>query len=440
MFSKKEIWNVSYPILISLFVQNLINITDTAFMGRVGEVELGASALAGVFYLAIYMMCFGFSTGAQILMARRNGEGRYRCMGGIMSQGIIFLELFSVLLFFIVASYAPALLRLLISSESVYKAAAEYMDYRIYGLFFSSVAVMFRAFYVGITRTRVLMQNAVIMTLSNVMLNYLLIFGKMGFPAMGIGGAALASSLSEAVSMLHFIIYTLACMDTRKYNLFHFGEKSMNVIAGILKVSIWTMIQNFVTIGTWFLFFVAVEHLGERPLAISNIVRSLSTVLFMPVNAFAVASCTLVSNALGAKRSYDVIPIIRRVIVLCYMVVIPLIGLIYIWPDLFLRIYTGDTLLINSSLPSLYVMASFYIFAVPGSILFQSVSGTGDTRMAFIIEFITVLFYIAAIYVIVLVLCSDVAYCRTVEHVYWGVMLLLSIFYFKKADWRNKKI
>lgn len=85
-------------------------------------------------------------------------------------------------------------------------------------------------------------------------------------------------------------------------------------------------------------------------------------------------------------------------------------------------------------------MASFYIFAVPGSILFQSVSGTGDTRMAFIIEFITVLFYIAAIYVIVLVLCSDVAYCWTVEHVYWGVMLLLSIFYFKKADWRNKKI
>ena len=94
MFSKKEIWNVSYPILISLFVQNLINITDTAFMGRVGEVELGASALAGVFYLAIYMMCFGFSTGAQILMARRNGEGRYRCMGGIMSQGIIFWSYF----------------------------------------------------------------------------------------------------------------------------------------------------------------------------------------------------------------------------------------------------------------------------------------------------------------------------------------------------------
>lgn len=71
MFTKKEIWRVAYPILISLVVQNLINITDTAFLGRVGEIELGASALAGVYYMSVYMIGFGFSTGAQILMARR---------------------------------------------------------------------------------------------------------------------------------------------------------------------------------------------------------------------------------------------------------------------------------------------------------------------------------------------------------------------------------
>ena len=78
MFTKKEIWRVAYPILISLVVQNLINITDTAFLGRVGEIELGASALAGVYYMSVYMIGFGFSTGAQILMARRNGEGRWK--------------------------------------------------------------------------------------------------------------------------------------------------------------------------------------------------------------------------------------------------------------------------------------------------------------------------------------------------------------------------
>ena len=72
---------MAYPILISLIMEQLIGMTDTAFMGRVGEVELGASAIAGVYYLAIFMLGFGFSIGSQILIARRNGEGNFRMIG-----------------------------------------------------------------------------------------------------------------------------------------------------------------------------------------------------------------------------------------------------------------------------------------------------------------------------------------------------------------------
>ena len=64
-------------------MEQLIGMTDTAFLGRVGEVELGASAIAGVYYLAIFMMAFGFSIGAQILIARRNGEQQYQAIGPI---------------------------------------------------------------------------------------------------------------------------------------------------------------------------------------------------------------------------------------------------------------------------------------------------------------------------------------------------------------------
>lgn len=71
-FSYKQIWLIAYPILISLLMEHMINVTDTAFLGHVGEVELGASALAGVLYMAIYMLGFGFSIGVQILIARKN--------------------------------------------------------------------------------------------------------------------------------------------------------------------------------------------------------------------------------------------------------------------------------------------------------------------------------------------------------------------------------
>ena len=68
-------------------MEHMIGLTDTAYLGRVGEVELGASALAGVYYLVIYMLGFGFSVGAQVLMARRNGEGEYKRIGEVFTQG-----------------------------------------------------------------------------------------------------------------------------------------------------------------------------------------------------------------------------------------------------------------------------------------------------------------------------------------------------------------
>ena len=393
MYSRKEIWRISLPILVSLFVQNLINITDTAFMGRVGQVELGASALAGVLYLAFYMVTFGFSTGAQILMARRNGEAKYGTLGPIMGQGILFLEILTIILIFASLIGTPQMLKGLISSTAVCQAGEDYMQYRIFGLLFTSIGVMFRAFFVAVTRTKVLMMNAVIMTIANVVFNYIFVFGHFGAPEMGIAGAALGSVLAEATAALHFFLYTFFYIDRGKYQLFRFRSGGFGLIREILNVSVWSMILYFLTIGTWFLFFVAVEHLGELPLAISNIIRSTSTLLFMPVNAFGATACTLV------------------------------IALLCLAPHWILLIYTNDSSLIAECTHSVYVMSSFYLIALPGNILFQSVSGTGDTRTAFLIEMTTIVFYTLAIYWIIVTLQVDIAFCWTVEYVYWGFKL-----------------
>ena len=72
MYTNRNIWNVSYPIFLSLLAQNVINVTDTAFLGRVGEVELGASAMGGLYYICAFTIAFGFSTGSQIVIGRRN--------------------------------------------------------------------------------------------------------------------------------------------------------------------------------------------------------------------------------------------------------------------------------------------------------------------------------------------------------------------------------
>lgn len=76
---------------LSLLAQNVINVMDTAFLGRVGEIELGASAMGGLYYICAFTIAFGFSTGSQIIMARRNGERNYKEVGPVMIQGVFFL-------------------------------------------------------------------------------------------------------------------------------------------------------------------------------------------------------------------------------------------------------------------------------------------------------------------------------------------------------------
>ncbi|MZZ85569.1 MATE family efflux transporter, partial [Escherichia coli] len=144
-YTNKQILKITYPVLISLLMEHMIGLTDTAYLGRVGEVELGASALAGVYYLVIYMLGFGFSVGAQVLMARRNGEGEYKRIGEVFTQGGLFLFLLAAVLFTASNLLTPYLLHRMIGSEEVYRATMSYLDWRVYGFFFSFIAVMFRA-------------------------------------------------------------------------------------------------------------------------------------------------------------------------------------------------------------------------------------------------------------------------------------------------------
>lgn len=438
-FTNKQIWQITYPVLISLLMEHMIGLTDTAYLGRVGEVELGASALAGVYYLVIYMLGFGFSVGAQVLIARRNGAHDYERIGPVFTQGALFLLLLAGALFTASHLYSPVILRKLIGSDDVYLATMKYIDWRVYGFFFSFVAVMFRAFYVGITKTKILTANSVVMVLTNVVLNYILIFGKFGFPALGIAGAAIASSISEAVSVLFFILYTWKKIDYKKYAMFRFAGVDFRMLKQILNVSIWIMVQHGVAFVGWFIFFVVMEHQGERPLAITNVVRSISSFLFMFVNAFASTSSSLVSNLIGSGKSDQVMSLCGRMIRLCAFFVLPIGALIALFPDWVLRIYTDNPDLIQSSIPSLWVMLSSYILAVPAFIYFFSVSGTGNTQSALLIDMASIFVYVSYTYFIGVWLHADVAICWSTEHVY-NVMLLTSFFYLWKGNWRNKKI
>lgn len=443
-YTYSHIWQVAFPILLSLLMEHMIGLTDTAFLGRLdghaGEVALGAASLGGVYYIAVFMLGFGFSVGAQILMARRNGEGSYREIGPIFQQSALFLLFLATVVFAFSKLFAPQILSKLISSAEIYNATLEYLNWRIYGFFFIFLAVIFRAYYVAITKTKILTINAVVMVLSNVVLNYGLIFGKFGLPALGIAGAAIASSVAELVSLVFFIIYTSKKIDWRKYDLFRFARFNLKQLGHVLNLSSWTMVQQFVAVSTWFMFFVAVEHLGERPLAVTTIVRSVSSLLFIIASSFATTSSSLVSNMMGAEQTRNVMSTVWRIVRMCYMLIVPLMAFIILFPKLVLMIYTDKPDLIDASVPALIVMTSAYLIQTAAFIWFNTVSGTGNTRSAFGLEMVAIFSYAAYVYYVVIHLKADVAWCWTTEHLYGIVMFTLAYLYMRKADWQSKKI
>ena len=271
-YTYRQIWLINYPVMLSILMEQLINITDAVFLGHVGEVELGASALGSIYYLAIYMLGFGFSLGVQVMVGQYNGKGHYTGTGRTFFQGLVFLCVLVILLSLSSYFFSPFLLRYFVHSSEIYCAVIDYLDWRCFGLLFSFPFLAFRSFYIGIVRTNALSWAALAAVLINIPCNYWFVFVL----DRGIAGAAIASSLSEAASLLIIVVYTWLKIDRTDFGLKFIFDKCL--LVELWHLSVWSMLHAFISVAPWFLFFVVIERLGEAQLAVT--VPKLFLILF----------------------------------------------------------------------------------------------------------------------------------------------------------------
>ena len=427
-YTYKQIWLINFPVLMSILVEQLINITDAIFLGHVGEVELGASAIAGIYYLAVYMLGFGFSIGLQVMVARRNGEQNYPETGRTFFQGLFFLLGLAFVFCFLLRVLSPFLLARLITSPDIYGAVVCYVDWRSFGLLFSFPFLALRSFFVGITCTRSLSWAAIAAVLINIPFNYLFIFVL----DLGISGAAMASSLAELGSLILLCVFMWRAIDRSKYGLqpVYDGRLLMRV----LKLSVWSMFHAFISVAPWFLFFIAIEHLGKTELAISNITRSVSTVFFVIVNSFALTTGSLVSNAIGAGEEGALFPICRKILKLGYMVGFPLVG-IALWGQRWIvGFYTPDELLAELAFAPFVVMLLNYVFALPGYVYLNAVGGMGKTSVTFLFQLTTTAVYLIYLYALSCWDQASLAVYLTAEYLFVISLAVQSFIYLKRKQ------
>ena len=437
--TNREIWSIALPIMLGNMAQTIINFTDTAFLGHLGVIALGASMLAGLFYFVFTTVAAGFAIGIQIIVARRFGEKNFGRIGVIFEHGSLFVLLLGLILFSILYFFSDQLLLWLIDSQNIYEASIDYIKYRQFGIAFVCFNFLYRALYVGISNTKVITYSTAIMAVVNIALDYCLIFGKCGFPQMGIGGAALASLCAEVSAFAFFTLYSYITLRKREFGMFKIHRLESELMGRILKISTPTMVQKLFSFSVWFIFFVLIEKMGETAAGISSITRSIYMILITPCFAFSTTTNTLVSRIIGEGRLNQIFPTINKVLKNCMLCTIPIVIFVAIFPMQIAGIYTDDLDFARLVVPSILVICGGTIYQGIGNGYFEAVSGTGNTSAALYLESAVLVVYILFIFAMTH-LTTRVELVWTAEILYGALLGILCFYYMKSARWDKKRI
>ncbi len=438
--SYKQIWQVSYPILIGNLAQTVINITDSIFLGKVGQVVFDASAIAGLLYFVLYMVGFAFSIGTQIMIARKAGEGHDSGIGQIFDNSIYLLLAISFILYILLVYASPALLSNTLHSKEIISASQEYLSYRAIGIPFAMINLAFRSFFVGIGQTKVLTWNLGLMAFTNTVFCYCLIFGNYGFPQMGIGGAALASTISEVIALVFFLLYTFYHKENKRFNLLKFKSVDSFINKTIIRLSLPVVLQHIFSLGGWLVFFIFIENLGQHELAISNLVRLAYLVMMTPIWAYFAATSTLVSNLIGQGKTAEIPQLVKKVIILSLCSALIMMACAIPFTETILLWINKDIHLVKDSIASFYIISSSMLLFSVAAILLSAVSGSGNTTASMLIEGISVGVYLLYVYIVTVRLHLSIEIAWASEYVYWTMIGGLCYWYLVKTKWKGAEI
>ncbi|TVR77421.1 MAG: MATE family efflux transporter [Chitinophagaceae bacterium] len=435
-----NIWKLSYPIVIGSFAQSIIAVSDTAFLGRVGQTELAAIGFVSLIYMILFMIGFSYTKGTQIFAARRIGEKRFDEVGKILDNSIYAVFCIAALLFLGIILGGQATLTFLIQEGSVLQSSWEYVKMRSWGVFFGFIGSVFLSFYMGIGRTHIIVLFIMAMAAINIVFNYLFIFGNYGFPEMGIAGAALASNLAEILVSLFFVLHLIFSGLRKQFSAFSFVLPDKVLIKSISSLSTPIVLQSLVGLGGWLVFFTMIENMGELELAASSVLKSIYVVFGIPAWAFSSAASTIISNLMGQQRQDQVLPALGKIILFSLLLTSIMIGILLIFTDPIFYFYTPETEVVELAKSLTWTISLALLIYAVSTVLFHGIVSTGSTKQSLYIEIITIVVYTAYIYIVIEVLQLSLQVAWTSEWIYWISLAFFGIIYLKKGDWRNKVI
>lgn len=434
----KTILNVALPLMVSSFIQAVVLLTDTAFLSRYSTLAFDAAGNAGLIYVTMFMALAGMADGAQILIARRIGQKNNDSVGRIFGTSILVHSLLAIVLFLLLETIAPDILMNFSKHHDLALEETKFISIRSYALFFATISLSIQAFFFATGKTWVVLISAIITAFSNIFLDYFLIFGKGFFPEMGIEGAALASTLADGIGMLFLVIYLLFSRQRKEFALFSHFSFSLNSFKELIKVGSPIMFQGLIALSTWTIFFSWIEQMGKFELTVSQNIRSIYFLAFIPIWGFSATTKTYISHYIGKGDFHALKTIQKRIqfLTMLFLSVI-VIGATFYPSDLIAVINPSREYIQKSAEILRFISISTLLFGFV-SVYFQTINGSGNTMVTFAIEVISVVIYLVSSYLLIKVIKVDIYWVWSVEYIYFGTIGFLSIGYLRLFDWKKK--
>jgi len=438
--SYSAIMKVATPVMFGVVVEFIVAFIDTAFLGTVSELALNTAGNAGLLYITFYMTGQGLASAMQIIIARRYGAKRYADCGRLTGQSAILQFLFGCLLFVSYWLFGHYIVSVSVESVAISNSMISFLNIRTIGYLIAMPSLALISFYTGIGKTKALVGSMFVLSIINIIGDYVLINGKYGFPMLGANGAAIASVLAEGGALVYLIIHSFYY--AKKYPQFKLGTfvfHKRSVLKSI-NLGVPLMAQRFLAMASWTVFFLLIEKLGSAQLAMSQVVRTLYFLAFIPIMGFSIATKTFVSQALGDGKAHFVKGIINKCLILAIGITVVTSHGVLLYPEFLVSTIVDEPYLIEGAAAILKILfPSMILFSISG-VLFSTVSGAGNTKMAFLMEAASIIVYLFAAYLITIIYPQPVHYVWMLEYLYFGFLIIVSMIYLKTGHWKKIKV
>lgn len=436
--TNKQILSIAMPITLAILIPQLNMLTNSIFLGDYSTEALGNAGITGVYYLIFAVAGHGLNNAMQSVFSRHAGSGNSEAFKTILAQGIricLQLALIGILFTWFIA---PFILQP-VAAVNAYPQEISFLRIRIWGLPFLFLFQMGNAFLVASLNSKFLMIGFICEAMVNILLDYVLIKGRFGFPEMGFNGAAVASVIAEAIGFIVVFAVLYKTGLKKKYNLLKNFAYDKVISKAIIKVSAPLVAQYVISVTTWLVFFFLIEARGvELDKAISNVMRNVFGLAGVFVWAFASTSNVVVSNLMGQKREDKIILAINKIMLLSIGFCSVMVVLLNIFPEIFFSLFGKDDAFVTAGIPVARTVSLGMLFMSVANIWLNGVTGTGKTKVNLMIEIVAITVYLIYSWIFMKLHFISLAMAWSNEIVYWSTIFIMAFVFLKSGKWKTK--